>query len=195
MKRFPLLPLVALVFAAAYACTDSTAPANAPTLLARSASGVLGDPPPPPVDAAIAVSIQSPEFAVFTGVYFSNGNGVPDDGTAWLRLDNNKKQPDLGGTASANTRFMVKDANPPTGMGTLFIAGHSFKIISVQGFTHFGDCGAPKPDFSPSACASIDFRATDENGVEHTGQAQVFDKASCLVPDNEGGFIFVCGGE
>jgi hypothetical protein len=201
MKRFPLLPQVALVFAAVYACSDATAPANSHVLVTPThLAGILGKPPPPPVSTVIAVSIQDPEFAVFTGVYFSNGVidevGTPSetfDGTAWLRLDNNNMQPNLGGTTTANTRFMVKDANPPTGMGTLFIGVHTFKIVSVQNFTHLADC-PPAPDASASPCASINFRVTNELGVEYAAEAQAFDKASCLVPGEGGvGLIFTCG--
>jgi hypothetical protein len=202
MKCSPLLPKFALVLAVAYACSDSMAPANShPLVTPTHLAGILGKPPPPPVSTVIAVSIGDPEFAVFTGVYFSNGVidevGTPSetfDGTAWLRLDNNNMQPNLGGTATANTRFMVKDANPPTGMGTLFIAGHTFTIVSVQSFTHSADCGAPAPGFSASPCASINFMVTNELGVPYPAEAQAFDKASCLVPGEGGvGLIFTCG--
>jgi hypothetical protein len=204
MKRFPLLlSLVAVVFAAA--CMDSTSPANSHALLsAKNPDRFLGNPPPPPVDAAIAVTINSPGFAIFTGVYFSNGkisdDGVPVetfDGTAWLRLDN--KQPTPYGTASPNTRFMVKDLDPPTGMGTLsFLEGANvvtYRIVRVNDFTRFNSCGAS--GFPTSPCAIISFTAEVVGGPPcdlgtfvgcHSGNAAAFDKASCLVDDGEGGF-------
>jgi hypothetical protein len=208
MKRFPLLlPLVAVVFAAA--CMDSTSPANSHALLsAKNPDGFLGNPPPPPVDAAMIININSPGSAIFTGVYFNNGKISDDgldaeptfDGTAWLRLDN--KQPTPGGTASPNTRFMVKDANPPTGMGTLTFGAEVFNIVRVDEFTRFVGCGAPQPGFPASPCAIIRFTAVlagevcnlDTDVGCHHGNLVAFDKASCLVPLEGGGFEFICGG-
>jgi hypothetical protein len=214
MKRFPLLPLFALVFAVAYACSDSTAPATSRALLApKNPVGFFGDPPPPPVDVAMTININSPGSAVFTGVYFSNGKICDDgscseptfDGTAWLRLDN--KQPTPNGTASPNTRFMVKDVSPPTGMGTLTFGAEVFKIVRVDTFTPSNFCGPAAPGFPPSSaspCASITFTAEVVGGVPcdlnspddpncHHGSLQAFDKATCLVPDGEGGFTLICG--
>jgi len=215
MKRFPLLPLVAVVFAVA--CTDSTSPANSHALLSAKNPdlGFLGNPPPPPVDAAIEVTINSPSHAIFTGVFFSNGKISDDgllaeptfDGTAWLRLDN--KQPTSFGAAGAgaNTRFMVKDNDPPTGMGTLsFLEGANvvtYKIVRVDEFTRFQACGAPLPGLPPGPCAIIRFTAevvgepcdltASEDPNCHHGHLTAFDKASCLVLV-EGSFEFVCGG-
>lgn len=198
MKYSPLLPQVALVFAVAYACADSAAPANSHALLApNNPTGQFGEPPPPPVDVAISVEIFSPGAAVFTGVYFTNGAITDDgtgtipllDGTAWLRFDN--KQPDLGGTATANTRFMAKDMNY-SGKGTLFIEGIAYTIVSVENFTRFATCA--ETEETPTPCATIQFTAVDEAGVEHTGNAQAFDKADCLVEGKEGGFEFICDG-
>lgn len=196
MKYSPLLPQVALVFAVAYACSDSAAPANSHALLApNNPTGQFGEPPPPPVDVAISVEIFSPGAAVFTGVYFTNGK-IPDDGvgsiplfdgTAWLRFDN--KQPDLGGTTSANARFMAKDLEF-SGHGTLTILGVDYTIVSVENFTRFATCG--ESEGTPDPCAIIQFTAVDEAGVEHTGNAQAFDRASCLEETKKGDLEFVC---
>jgi len=105
MKRYSLLlPLLAVVFAVA--CTDSTSPANSHALLAprNPDLGVIGNKPPPPVDAAIVITISSPVtfYGSFTGVYFANGTSVESAaaaqqigdesltflGSAWLRLNN-----------------------------------------------------------------------------------------------------------
>jgi hypothetical protein len=162
------------------------------------------------VDAAIAVTIHStPVSAVFTGVFFSNGLIHDDglgveptlDGTAWLRFDNDNKQPGLGGTASSNARFMVKDGNTPTGAGTLYFGfgadRQAFTIVSVQDFTRFAGCGAPEPGVPPSPCAFIEFTAvgegevcepgTDESGCHH-GELIASDKSSCLL-ESEGVFF------
>lgn len=195
MKYSPLLPQVALVFAVAYACTDSAAPANSRALLApNNPAGQFGEPPPPPVDVAISVEVFSPGAAVFTGVYFTNGAITDDgsgtvplfDGTAWLRFDN--KQPDLGGTTSANARFMAKDLDF-SGRGTLTILGVDYTIVSVESFTRFATCG--ESEETPTPCADIQFTAVDASGVEHSGNAQAFDRASCLVED-DGELFFVC---
>jgi len=183
MKRFPLLSLVALVFAAAYACTDSTAPANAPTLLARNASVVLGDPPPPPVDAAITITISSTihSSGPFDGVYFSQGE------TAWLRLNNT--QSDVFGTsASANARFKAS-GDKFSGMGTLMIEGHTVVITGVTRFDANPSCG-----ITGGLCAFIVFDATVDGETGHTGTAEAFDKAACtLIVLSEGNPFYQCG--
>jgi hypothetical protein len=195
MKWSPLIPQVALVFAVAYACSDSTAPANSRALLAPgNPISQFDEPPPPPVNVVISIEIFSPGAAVFTGVYFTNGAITDDgtgtvplfDGTAWLRFDN--KQPDLGGTTSANARFMAKDMDY-SGHGTIFIGAFAYKIVSVQNFTRFATCG--ETEGTPDACATVQFTAVDQFGGTHTGNAQAFDRASCLV-DDDGELIFVC---
>jgi hypothetical protein len=196
MKYSPLLPQVALVFAVAYACTDSTAPANShrSLTLRNPTLDALGDPPPPPVDIAIAITIESPGTAIFTGVFFSNGQ-IPDDGvgsiptfdgTAWLRFDN--KQPDLGffsGTTSANARFMVKGTETPTGHGTLTIGGVDYTIVEVFSFIRLANCGLSEE--APIPCAQIEFRATDPAGGSHEGHLVAFNKSECLF-EGEGLF-------
>jgi hypothetical protein len=197
MKRFPLLlPLVAVVFAVA--CTDATAPANSHAILSPSnpSLGALGNPPPPPVDAAITITVSSfPQTAPFTGVYFSNGETIGCDlaaaevgdltlcdfmGTAWLRLDNT--QPDFGGAASANTRFKRQD-DKLSGMGTLSIGDIVVKITSVEEFISFNDCGS-----AGQTCAIIMFTATDSNGGVHSGVLTATNKSGCEI-------VFVSGGE
>jgi hypothetical protein len=217
MKRFPLLlPLVAVVVAAA--CMDSTSPANSRASLTpgNPTPDLFGDPPPPPVDVAMEISISSPSLAIFTGVYFSNGKICDDgscseptfDGTAWLRLDNNNKQPTPGGTATPNTRFMVKDADPPTGMGTLCFGGTgtdcsggiAYKIVRVDEFTAFNGCGALVPG---DPCAIITFKAEVVNGPHcdldsedpdpncHEGSLVAFNKLNCLRFNSDGGFYYI----
>lgn len=186
MKRFSLLPLVALVFAVGYACTDATAPANSHSLLTPNGAALdkLGDPPPPPVDAAITFTISSHTFTgAFNGVYFSNGT------TAWLRLDN--RQPDaFETTASRNARFMRQD-DKLFGMGTLVIDGREVVITEVTRFDPNSDCGT-----SGEVCAFITFNATVDGQSGHTGTAEAFDRETCtfVPPDGEGsGGFFDCG--
>jgi hypothetical protein len=208
MKRYSLLLLVLVAVVFGVSCRDTTSPAGSPALRAPKNPdlGFIGNKPPPPVDAVIAIDIASPGFAIFTGVYFNNGmisdDGVPVetfDGTAWLRLDNT--QPTPFGTASPNARFMVKDLDP-TGSGTLtFLEGVSYvtyRIVKVDEFIRFNSCGAPIEGVPPSPCASITFRAENVNGPScnlntnvgcHVGHAEAFDKASCLVSDD--GEIFI----
>lgn len=189
MKRFPLLPLAALVFAVAYACSDSTAPANSHSLLSpRDPTATRGDPPPPPVDVAMTITIHSvPHIAPFTGVYFSNGIldevGTPSetfDGTAWLRLDNKQPAP-AAGNASPNTRFMARDNNL-SGMGTLTLGGVVFKIVRVDRFTPFSNCGS-----LGQTCAIITFVATDNTGAEHSGEATAFNATNCTIVEVSNG--------
>ena len=223
MKRYSLLlvPLVAVVFAVS--CRDSTSPAGSRALSARNPDlVVIGNKPPPPADAVIAISVNSPGFGIFTGVYFSNGkisdDGVPVetfDGTAWLRLDNKQPTPDVA-NASPNTRFMVKDLDPPTGAGTFSFLEYdvngvstvvTYRIVKVDNFTRFNTCGPPAGDVSVSPCASITFRAEVVGGPScdvntnvgcHFGNAEAFDRETCFISDNEGGFYFDysrCGSE
>jgi hypothetical protein len=181
MKRFPLLSLVALVLAVVYACSDSTAPANAPTLLARNAS--VGLPPPPPVDAAMTIAVSSIIHisGPFNGVYFSQGK------TAWLRLDNS--QPGAFGTsASANVRFKAS-GDRFTGKGTLMIQGHVVVITKVTSFFANPSCGT-----SGAPCAIITFDATVDGESGHTGTAEAFDRAICtLIVPSEGNPFYQCG--
>ena len=211
MKRYSLLllPLVAVVFAVS--CRDSTSPAGSHALLAprNPDLGVTGNKPPPPVDAVIDISINSPSHAIFTGVFFNNGKisdvGEPVetfDGTAWLRLDN--QQPTPFGTASPNMRFMVKDMDPPTAAGTLsFLEGANvvtYRIVKMLDFTRFNSCGTS--GFPTSPCAVISFIAEDVNGPPcnlddplnanggcHDGNAAAFDKASCLSFNGDNYYI------
>jgi hypothetical protein len=201
MKRYSLLPLVAVVFAVA--CTDATSPANSHALLTpkNPELGILGNPPPPPVDAAIDVTISSDPFSGwFTGVYFSNGSTVESAaaaaeigdqsltflGTAWLRLDNMASG--LGTNASANARFKRSD-DKFFGVGTLIIDGHVVVITEVTGFNANEFC-----DTLGESCATIQFDATVDGEAGHHGTAQAFNKAGCtLIIPGEGDSYYVCG--
>jgi hypothetical protein len=112
---------------------------------------------------------------------------------------------------------MVKDMDPPTGMGTFTFlecdystfpyvcAPVTYRIVKVDTFIPHNGCGAPAPGFPPSPCASIVFRAEVVGGQPcdletgagcHIGHAEAFDRASCLVPDSGGeGFDFICNDE
>ena len=220
MKRYSLLllPLVAVVFAVS--CRDTTSPASSHALRTPNNPNlvVIGNKPPPPVDAAIAVSITStPAFAasatgqanplvalggtaIFTGVFFNNGKISDDglsavetfDGMAWLRLDN--KQPDAlpgfsSAGASANARFMVKGMETPTGSGTLTVGGVDYKINQVISFVRFASCGVTE-ELSP--CAQIEFTVTDPDGNPHGGHLIAFEKSECLVTDPKTGLEYDC---
>jgi hypothetical protein len=206
MKPFPLLPQLALVFAVAYACTDSMAPANSHAFLTpkNPTPDVLGDPPPPPVDVAMTITVSSPGSALFTGVYFSNGSTIASQvaaaevgdesiftGTAWLRLDN--VQPDPNGTAGANARFKNQDGKlSATGTLTFNEGGVDvvYKITFREGdsFVASEDCSLPF-----QTCAIINFTAIDENGGEHEGQLTAYSVEGCTLQTNDG-FYFDCPG-
>ena len=212
MKRFTLLlPLVAVVVAAA--CTDSTSPANSHALLSAKNPdlGVIGNKPPPPVDAAMTISVQSPGSALFTGVYFSNGSTiesqvaaaqVADDGiftgTAWLRLDNNQPDP-TSGRSSANARFKNQDGNlsatgtltfqecDPQGENCVDVV---YKITFGAGdfFIVHDDCS-----FNFQTCAEIEFTAIDKDGNSHPGQLRAFNVQGCTLQTGDG-FFWDCPG-
>jgi len=212
MKRFPLLPLVpqvALVFAVAYACSDSTAPANSHALLTPKdpVVAMLGDPPPPPVDVAMTITVSSPGSALFTGVYFRNGSSIASqvaagevgdesifNGTAWLRLNNAQPDPTRG-SASANARFKNQDDNL-SATGTLtfreFVGGVFVNVVYKITFKE-GDFFIPSDDcsFNFQTCAIIKFTAIDANGVEHPGTATAFNVEGCTLEEGEG-FFFDC---
>lgn len=206
MKRLPLLPQVALVFAVVYACTDSTSPANTRASLTpkNPTLDALGDPPPPPVDVAVTFTISSHTFSgPFTGVYFANGTtpeataaaeevgdqSLTFDGTAWLRLDN--RQSDVLGTkASANARFKIT-GDKLSGHGTLEIAGQVVVITEVTSFFANPECGVPG-----AVCAVVTFNATVNGEEGHTGTAEAFDRDTCtLVEPGEGDPFFDCSEE
>ncbi len=205
MKRFPLLPRLALVLAVVYACSDSTAPANSLRPPEKSTLGLRGDPPPPPVDAVIFVSVSSshPVSGQFTGTYFDNGTSIAstvaaaevgDDalafsGTAWLRLDNTQLA-GLFTSASANARFQRTDQKL-AGHGTLVIDGVTIQIVEVTEFLPFA-CNVPG-----EPCASIKFKATrsdDPLGLEeHTGTATAFNREFCTLYTGDGTSFFCRG--
>ena len=171
MKRFSLLPLVALAFAVA--CTDATtAPANSHTLLAPNDPALKGDAPPPPIDAAIELIISSdPVYTVvFSGVYFSQGK------TAWLRLDNGQSVL-FGTSASSNARFKKSD-DRLSGMGTLMFGTHVVTIEDVTFFFANPDCG-----ITGDACAIIEFDATLDGQSGHHGTAIAINRDLCNFGD------------
>ena len=200
MKRYSLLlPLLAVVFAVA--CTDSTSPANSHALLAprNPDLGVIGNKPPPPVDAAIVITISSPVtfYGSFTGVYFANGTSVESAaaaqqigdesltflGSAWLRLNN--VQP-AGYGASANARFQRTETKL-FGNGTLMIGDVTIRIDEVTSFKASPTCEPGQ------LCAEIDFNATIGNDHDHTGHAVAF---GCgIVTPPEGEPYYTCGSE
>jgi hypothetical protein len=202
MKRLPLLPLVAVVVA--LSCRDATSPANSHASLTPGNPSpiVLGDPPPPPVDVAMTISVSSPDLALFTGVYFRNGASIASqvaaaevgdesifNGTAWLRLNN--KQPDPRGTASANARFKNQDDNL-SATGTLTFKEGGVDVVYKITFKE-GDFFIPSDDCSVNfqTCAIIKFTAIDANRVEHLGQLTAFNVEGCTLNDDDG-LRFIC---
>lgn len=191
MKRFPLLlPLVAVVFAVA--CTDATAPAISHALLSPSnpSLGALGNPPPPPVDAAIGVC-TSAGCTAYSGTYFSNGSSLASfvaataigdadifNGTAWLMFDNTP------GTASANARFKRQD-DKKSFSGSLTINNQLITIVTVTDFIPQEDCGTPT-----ATCANIVFSYRVGTGtiVFEGGTADAFHDAGpgCQIFFGEG---------
>jgi hypothetical protein len=207
MKRFAL-PIGALAFA--LACTDATSPDPHASLTPRApALGQdIGNLPPPPVDAAIEITVSStPVFGLFTGTYFANGAAAASvtaalaandqelafNGTAWLRLDNVQG---FGSTASANARFQVihalTDEEKRSGHGTLVIQGETIRIVEVTSFTSNPTCS--NLTFIP--CAVITFTATidsDPTGELHHGTAEAFNREVCeFFPGGEGPPYFIC---
>ena len=194
MKRYSLLllPLVAVVFAVS--CRDSTSPANSHALLSAKNPdlGVIGNKPPPPVDAAINIEINSdfPFTGAFDGVYFANGTSVESalaaenvgdlsltfTGSAWLRVDN-VQDPRLGTSASANARFQRTEQNPTgTGHGTFVIDGHIIQIVQVTKFLANPSCSETE-----ELCAEIEFDATVDGASGHTGHVQAFNHTNCSL--------------
>jgi hypothetical protein len=204
MKRFPLLPLVAVVFA--FGCTDTTSPANSRAFLAAPKGvdpGFIGEAPPPPADVAITFTISSVTFSgPFDGVYFSNPAHIANtvaaaevgdlaltfDGTAWLRLNN--KQPDAFGTStSANARFQTSNGKL-SGHGTLTILGHEVVITKVTSFAANPECLV-----TGEICAVVTFEATVDGTPGHTGTAEAFNRESCeFVDPGEGDPYYSCPG-
>jgi hypothetical protein len=205
MKRLPLLPLLPLVaVVVALSCRDATSPANSHASLTPGNPSpiVEGDPPPPPVDVAMTITVSSPGSALFTGVYFSNGSAigsqvaaaeVGDDGiftgTAWLRLDN--VQPDPNGTAGANARFKNQDGKlSATGTLTFDEGGVPvvYKITFKEGdfFVVSEDCSLPF-----QTCAHIKFTAIDKDGNSHPGELFAYSVEGCTLQTNDG-YYFTC---
>lgn len=207
MKRFAL-PIGALAFA--LACTDATSPdPHSLTPRAPTLDQGTGNIPPPPVDAAIEITVFStPVTGFFTGVYFANGatpqsltaaleagdQQLAFNGTAWLRLDNTQA---FGSSASANARFQIIRAGTTdeklSGTGTLKIPDafgviETIRIVDVLSFTVNPHC-----DAFAIPCAHIEFTATVDSdpGVLHFGHADAFDREVC-IHEIEGEIFFDC---
>lgn len=184
MKRFSLLPLVALVFAVG--CTDSTAPANSRALQVSTGPAFFGDPPPPPVDAGIIITVNSPVTLVgpFDGVYFSHGK------TSWLQVNNGPANA-FGTSASANARFKAS-GDRFSGHGTLMFGTYVVTIEDVTRFDANPDCG-----ITGEPCATIEFDATVNGESGHHGTALAYNRADCtfVPPGVETEGFFFCGGD
>jgi len=213
MKRFGLsltLPLGVLAFA--LACTDTISPDPHGGLTPKDPTRVLGtgNIPPPPVDAAIEVTItgvaeasltgvsNAAVFVVsgaFNGVYFSNGGSLGAGlaaielsdqslgslGTAWLRFDN--KQPaEFGTTTSANARVQRSD-DKFFGHGTLKFY-NEFEV-TIDEVTFF--YANPACDAAGEPCATITFNAHVNGEAGFTGTAEAFDREFCSFIPVEGG--------
>lgn len=204
MKRFAL-PLGVLAFA--LACTDATSPdPQSLTPRAPALGQDIGNLPPPPVDAAIEITVFStPVTGLFTGTYFANGAAPASvtaalnandpelafNGTAWLRLDNTQT---FGSTASANARFQVIHAltgeEKRSGHGTLVIQGETIRIVEVTSFTANPNC---RLTLLPCAVITFDATMDSDPGVIHHGTAEAFDREVCtFVTPGEGNPYFFC---
>ncbi len=202
MKRFAL-PASLGVLAFALACTDAISPDPHAGLTPKAPSLVqdIGNIPPPPVDAAIEITVSStPVTGLFTGVYFANAAVLESvaaallagdqelafSGTAWLRLDNTQA---FGSTASANARFQ-NASGKLSGRGTLVIQGETIRIVEVTSFTANPNC-----HLLLFPCTVITFDATIDSdpGVIHHGTAQAFDREVCeFITPGEGDPYFIC---
>jgi hypothetical protein len=214
MKRFAL-PASLGVLAFALACTDAASPDRHAALTPKNPTldQGTGNIPPPPVDAAIEITVFStPVTGLFTGVYFANGAAPQSvtaalaagdqelafNGTAWLRLDNTQA---FGSDASANARFQVIHAGTTdekfSGRGTLMIPDalgvvETIRIVDVTSFTANPHC-----DAFALPCAFIVFTATVDSdpipGTLHRGEAAAFDREVC-IREIEGEIFFECPG-
>jgi len=168
MKRFSLslLPLLAFV---AFSCTDSTAPANSNMVRISTNPGSLGDPPPPPVDAAIVICVNSVCTEV-DGSYFSNGGTTPAlsavkaansqgdgvcvfTGPSWVKFSN--KQSDAIVSANGEIRCSHLTAS---GHGTIEFAGITVFLDQVILFDNQPTCS--------TFCGSFT-ATTDPPGIAH----------------------------
>jgi hypothetical protein len=197
MKRFPLFPLltqVALVCVVVYACSDSTAPGSRAALTPKNPDLALqGEHPPPPVETAISVCLDT--CFSYDGTYFSDGSSVASSvaaaaigdaeivgGMSWLMFDQTKAT-DFA-KVSANARFKKQEAKL-TGMGKFTIGVVDYTITTVDQFTSYADCG-----HAGQLCASIIFNFTRSTGGTGTGHANAF---GCEVVLEEGGEVLECG--
>jgi len=195
MKRFQLLPQLALVVAVVYACSDSMAPANAHSSLSVPGTPALGqspgESPPPPIETSVLVCTAA-GCAYYSGTYFSNGSSaaaalaaaeVGDltltfSGTAWQRID---KALTPNSNVSANARFKVKDMQTPTGTGTFIINNQKIVVVNATAFVPNPNCG-----LTGEPCALIRFRYTLDGVLQ--------DDEGTALSDNMDTCVFIPGG-
>jgi hypothetical protein len=175
----------------AVACSDASGPDQHASLTPRKPSDVrssTGNIPPPPVDAAMNVTVGGVGTAAFNGTYLagtgttatglsalavSTQSSTSGGGNSWLNFDS--KQPDgFGVTNTPNTRFQSTD-NKLSGKGTLVFFGQFNVVIDqVLSFVANPDYGSPGVP-----CATITFTATVNGDPGHLGQVNAFDRDFC----------------
>ena len=188
MKRFPLLPLVALVaLFVAGACTDATSPPNAPAIRSpNNPSLVTGNAPPPPVDASIVIC-GGGGCVVVDGSYNATGGfeafaalaaeeeadfaanaGVEgrcsQPGKAWLKFDRMRKHHGHGAHHGDDVRLKGKPKirckdEVATGKGTIEYEMFGQKVVvKLREIIFFDNTQECGPSTTP--CASFMDAAT-----------------------------------
>ncbi len=216
MKRFQLfklLPLVAVVFAAA--CSDSTtAPVTPPrALLVPDGPLFAGNPPPPPVDAAVVVCAGG-ICVVVAGVYnaldaaalfaFSAPSGTCTfPGIAWLKFKEGQQgnqeaegefegeRNEQGVEVKGNARIKCKDL-VASGKGKIEFGPPGNRVVvmlaQVLTFDNQPDC--------LGRCAGFTANAT-VNGSPTVAVGEAFERsyfdANCKIVFGDGGPFVDCG--
>jgi hypothetical protein len=203
MKYSTLLPQVALVFAVAYACSDSTAPPNSRSLLVpKDPTAVVEEPPPPPVDATVVVCVSG--CVVLEGDYFSNGADAALSaaiakqaagegecvfpGTAWLKFDKNPPPQQFDVTNTANARIKCSH-QIASGHGTIEWQAFTVSVVVNLEEVLFFD----NPPECSTFCGNFESTAT-ANGFPATAEGFIFNRDfyNDVFCPGEGGGTPVC---
>jgi hypothetical protein len=175
-------------------CTDATTDPTGLTPPSSISGKVAGNPPPPPIDAAVAVCVPG-GCAVFEGTYMTNSEDVVPEGIvkaqaeagvcttaghASLKIDEQLEPQLFDAETSANAQIKCSQLRA-TGGGMIEINGVEVQLDRVVAFNNSPEC--------TTRCG--EFIVHDENGNEiATGAAfnRDYYEEVCEETEGEGGF-------
>jgi hypothetical protein len=181
------------LFLIAAGCTDATTDPTGLTPANSVSAARLGNPPPPPIDAAVTLCTDG-GCAVFEGEYMSNGADQTGQlsaakaagdgvcffpGQAFLKIDE-QLEPQITSVATSANATIKCSHQRASGGGSVEIGGVVVNFDQVIAFNNSPDCTA--------RCG--EFTVRDEDGDVASGVVfeREFYEEVCEEGEGEGGF-------